>query len=74
MNKTIVIVLCLSAIVVIAYLIATSPTGKEELSKIDDEMKKLKSKVKDLGEDATSEIKGKLSALEDEFNSLKAKF
>lgn len=71
MNKTITILLCLSAVVVIAYLIASTPTGKEELSKIDDELGKLKAKIKALGEDATSELKKKFSILEDEFNALK---
>lgn len=74
MNKTLTIILCLSAIVLIAYLLASSPTGKEELSKVEEELRKLKAKVKDLGGDATTEIKKKLSSLEDQVNILREKF
>ena len=73
MNKTSVIIVCVSAVVLIGCLLAFTSGGKEEVSKIEDELESLRKKVKGLGSDASDELKKALKGLEREFEDLKAK-
>lgn len=71
MNKTSVIIVFASAVVLLACLLAFTSGGKEEISKIEKEVEKLGKKVKNLGADATDELKKTLFTIESEFEKLK---
>ena len=73
MNKTSVIIVCVSALVLLACVLAFTTGGKEEIAKLEKEVEKLGKKVKGLGADASDELKKTLYNIENEFEKLKQK-